>query len=124
MDCGVPMAGVWDKADIEMNRNCYWDIREEAPLFLKRPFKEWQKLKDKGSILTDPMFKDPLHADFTFKSLKTARKIGFVPFDYQKAGVYGSDSWKEKARMPQEEIDAFKRIIQSREKIYSRYYAK
>lgn len=124
MDCGVPMAGAWDKADIEMSRNCYWDIRQEAPLFLKRSFKEWRKLEDKGSILADPMFKDPLHADFTFRSLKTARKIGFVPFDYQKAGVYGSDSWKEKARMPKEEIDAFKQIIQSREKIYSRYYAK
>lgn len=37
---------------------------------------------------------DPENFDFRLKSLSVARKIGFVPFDYSQAGVYGSDEWK------------------------------
>ena len=64
------------------------------------------------------MFNDPLHGDFTFKSLKTARKIGFKPFDYSRAGVEGDQAWKEKAKMKPEEIEEFRRIVREGEKAY------
>ena len=41
--------------------------------------------------------KDPLADDFSFKKKSAIRKIGFVPFDYKKAGVYGSEEWRRKA---------------------------
>jgi len=122
MDCGDVMSGPWDKVQIDMDHNCYWDMQGQMPSFLKYPFKEWKAIRDKHSIIADPMFKDPVHANFTFKSLKNVRKIGFMPFDYKKAGVEGSASWKEKALMPIEDIEAFGQIIKEREKEYSKYY--
>jgi hypothetical protein len=39
--------------------------------------------------------------DFHFKKLSVARKIKFVPFDYSRAGVYGSDDWMKLAEFDQ-----------------------
>jgi hypothetical protein len=36
--------------------------------------------------------------DFQLKPDSPAFKIGFKPFDYSKAGVYGSTAWIDKAR--------------------------
>ena len=122
MDCGDVMFGPWDKVQINMDRNCYWNMQGQMPSFLKYTFTEWKNSRDKNSIIADPLFKDPIHADFTFKSLKNVRKIGFMPFNYNKAGVEGSASWKEKALMPENDIEAFEQIIKEREKVYSKYY--
>jgi hypothetical protein len=61
-------------------------------------FTEWKKTgKDINSIIADPLFVNPEAFDFHFKKLSAALKIKFVPFDYSKAGVYGSDDWKKLA---------------------------
>jgi len=124
MDSGVLLFGPWDKVQIVMNKNCYWNMRGNQPTFLKASFKEWKKTRDKNSVIADPLFKDPLHADFTFKSLKIARKIGFTPFDYKKAGVEGTASWKEQALMPKQDIETFDQIVLEREKNTTQYYTK
>lgn len=121
-DCGVMFAGPWDKANIYMNKNLYWDLRTDNPDFLKMKFKDWKKNRDIKSVLANPFFVDPQNGNFRFKSLKNIRKIGFIPFDYSKAGVYGSNEWKEMARMPEEDIRKFKGIILNREKECSSYY--
>lgn len=122
MDCGVLLSGPWDKATIEMDRNCYWSLPKEDPSFLGTPFKVWKKNKDKHSVVADPLFKDPYALDFEFKSNQTIRKIGFVPFDPKQAGVYGTSEWKTKALLPQEMLDEFKQIILKREKQCSEIY--
>jgi hypothetical protein len=58
-------------------------------------------------MIGDPNFKDPEHGDFTFTSLKTAKKIDFKPFDYTTFGVYGDETWKEKAELPEVLIKKF-----------------
>lgn len=121
-DCGVMFSGPWDKANLDMNRNLYWDLRTDNPDFLKMKFKEWRKVRDNKSVLADPLFVNPQNGDFRFKSLRNVRKIGFVPFDYSKAGVYGSKEWKEKAKMSEDDIRRFERIILEREKKCSSYY--
>ena len=101
MDHGVYLAGAWDKAKIDMDYNCYWDLRNNMPpKFLDNDWKTWKGMKDKHSIIQDPAFKDPYRLDFHFKNQKAIRKIRFKPFDYEKAGVYGSDEWIQKARLP------------------------
>lgn len=118
-DRGVLLAGAWREADIAMDRNDYWDLRSDTMLrFCGLPFREWREIKDSHSIVADPMFNDPEAGDFTFRSLKTARKIGFVPFDYSKAGVYGSDEWKERARLDESIIKAFDAAVEAREADY------
>jgi hypothetical protein len=64
------------------------------------------------------MFNDPRHGDFTFRSLRTARKIGFQPFDYTRAGVEGDEAWNAKAQMKPEELEDFRRIVREGEKAY------
>ena len=72
----------WKKADAGFDSNCFWDITEEKPYFDDLTLEEFRQLRDRKTIVADPMFRDPLHGDFTFKSLRIARKIGFKPFDY------------------------------------------
>lgn len=70
------------------------------PDFHGMNFSAWQKLgKDRHSMVADPLFKYPQNFDFHFKSLKVAKKIDFVPFDYSKAGVSGEEEWKNLAKL-------------------------
>jgi hypothetical protein len=88
----------WSKFNLLTDYNCYWDTRSKDVKFTDKSFAEWQKAgKDIHSIIADPMFVNAAAFDFHFKDLKVAKKIKFVPFDYSKAGVYGSEEWKKLA---------------------------
>lgn len=123
MDHGVLFDTRWatsEKGMINMNNNCYWDLRADSiPRFLNQSFKEWEKTKDSNSVVANPYFKDPYNLDFHFKSKKTIQRINFKPFDYEKAGVYGSEEWKNKAQLSEERKEQFRRVIRQREKTFS-----
>lgn len=121
-DCGVMLSGAWGQADILMDRNIYWDMRPDTLKFAGQPFDKWRKTKDRNSIVADPLFTDPEHGDYTFKSTRTITKTGFKPFDYSKAGVYGDAEWVEKARLDPQIHKDFVSIILRREKEHSRIY--
>ena len=121
-DCGVMLAGPWDKANIQMDKNIYWDLRSNHPEFLNYSFKDWKKIRNDHSILVDPLFVNPQKGDFRFRSMKNAKKIGFIPFDYKQVGVYGSKEWRDKAKMSADDIKHFRDIVVEREKNYSSYY--
>ena len=125
MDCGVLLSGAWDKAKIDLERNCYWDARgKDSIRVLGKSWDVWKKdvKKDKGSIVANPYFTDPLNGDFSFKSKRTIRKIGFIPFCTDQVGVYGTADWKSKAEMPAQVKAAFRQVILNREKTHSAYY--
>lgn len=109
MDRGVLMAGTWGQ--IDMNYNCYFDTSGRPYTFLQEDRATWQKRHDQHSVFADPLFRDAKHYDFQFKSQKTARRIGFQPFDYSRAGVYGSEAWKHRAQMEPELIEAFSKLF-------------
>lgn len=109
--------GGWLKANMDMDRNCYWNFKKHDFDFNKITFSEWQKLgHDNHSVIADPLFVNPLNYDFHFKSLRVAKKIGFKPFDYTQAGVYGSDEWKKTALLPQYLLQRFDKIIEKARK--------
>lgn len=88
----------WPKININSDKNCYWDTRSKDLIFGKIAFTDWQKSgKDVHSIIADPGFVNPATFDFRLKKASSLKKIGFVPFDYSKAGVYGSEEWKKLA---------------------------
>jgi hypothetical protein len=101
---GELISDVWGrdngtKIKVNFDRNCYWKAGEPSPEFYELSFAEWQKLgRDKNSIVADPLFIDPENLDFRFRNKRVARKIGFTPFDYSKAGVYGDPEWINLAR--------------------------
>lgn len=112
-DRGETLKGPWDKGLIDMDNNAYWAYKGDLS-FNKMNFKEWQKLKDKHSVVRDPKFADPYADDFHFRSKAVARKIGFKVFDYTQAGVYGSDAWKNKAKLSDEIKEEFKKAVSDR----------
>lgn len=100
-------SGAWKEGKIDMHDNCYWDMSGKPLMFVDMDMKQWQKFRDRGSIVANPMFVDPAAMDFRFSSMKTARQIGFMPFDYSLAGVYGTEAWKEKAKLESSILDEF-----------------
>ena len=103
----------WAKANVTIDNNCFWDTRTKTPKFHNNmSFSDWQKLgRDKHSIIADPLFVNPQQFDFRFKNTSVAKKIGFKPFDYSKAGVYGSDEWIKKARLSVELEKEYERMV-------------
>ncbi len=97
-DKGALLSSNWHKFNLLTDNNIYWDTRTKDFMFGDKNFAEWKKSgKDIHSIIADPLFVNPSAFDFHFKKLSVARKINFKPFDYSKAGVYGSEEWKKLA---------------------------
>jgi hypothetical protein len=95
---GALFSGSWKDTNVVVASNLYWDASEAPIKFHDLSFADWQKLgKDTGSIVEDPLFIDPDHGNFKFKPGSPHEKIGFKPFDWTRAGVYGKDAWKQLA---------------------------
>ncbi len=93
-----PLAGNWsDNFDIDYN--LYYNTTKAEIKFDGKTFTEWKALgRDVHSIIADPMFVNPAKDDYRLKPGSPASKIGFKPFDYTKAGVYGDPKWIAKAK--------------------------
>jgi hypothetical protein len=99
--------------------NCYWNAGQHPVAFAGKTLAEWQDTpvhppqetntpavapdwavqgRELGSIIADPHFVDPERHDFRLLPDSPAFKIGFKPFDYSEAGVYGDAAWVAKAR--------------------------
>ena len=109
MERGALIAGQW--GNVDMDYNCYFDTTGSPLTFLQEDRATWQQKHDQHSVFTNPQFRDAAHYDFHLKSQKVARRIGFRPFDYSSAGVYGSETWKQKAQMEPELIEAFVKLF-------------
>jgi hypothetical protein len=109
---GKSSGGNWHAINLTTDNNCYWDTRTENILFRDISFNDWQAQgKDIHSVIADPGFVNPKQFDFNFKNRRVIRKIGFKPFDYKKAGVYGEESWVEKAKLPAQVMNAYNETI-------------
>lgn len=96
---GPLLNGGWKDQNVRLARNLYWNAAGQPITFAGMSLEEWQKTgKDAGSIIADPKFVDPEKNDFRLQSDSPALKVGFKPFDYTKAGVYGDAAWIALAR--------------------------
>lgn len=111
------LAGVnWKGANMVSDRNCYWDTRSTDLSFQGVSMADWRAAgKDVHSVVADPGFVDPSGFDFRLKNRRVARKIGFKPFDYSQAGVYGTDEWRQKAQIDPSMEEAFDRLVRETE---------
>lgn len=111
------LAGInWKGANMVSDRNCFWDTRSADLSFQGVPMADWRAAgKDVHSVVADPGFVDVGNYDFRLKNRRVARKIGFEPFDYSEAGVYGSEEWREKAKLDPETEQAFDRLVSETE---------
>jgi hypothetical protein len=80
---------------VEMQNNLYWRAGGKPFDFAGKSWEEWREAgHGDGSIIADPMFENPEDRDFHLRLGSPADKIGFIPFDYSQAGVYGDEAWK------------------------------
>ena len=90
-----------DNARTEFRNNLWWKADAEGnalPVDFKgRTPEEWLA-KDPGSIVADPLFVDVKNNDFRLRENSPALQLGFVPFDFSKAGVYGDEAWIQRAK--------------------------
>ncbi len=105
---GALFGGPWNKIQANVDHNCYFNAAGEAFTFAGMDRQAWQTLgHDEHSIIADPLFIDPENNDYHLRPDSPALKIGFRPFDYGQAGVYGDAQWIEKAalaKMPEIEL--------------------
>jgi hypothetical protein len=97
---GKLLSGQWKKGKTDMRNNIYWATDGKVD-FLGASLTDWQKAgHDEGSVVRDPGFVDTAKDNFTFKDSAAIKALGFKPFDYSKAGVYGDPAWVTLAREP------------------------
>ncbi len=96
---GPLLAGPWTKVKVEMDHNCYWNAAGQPVNFVGLPLETWQQEHghDQHSVIADPLFVDPANLDFRLQPDSPALQVGFKPFDYTQAGVYGDPAWIQKA---------------------------
>ncbi len=112
-DEGVVLQGPWDRIDIFMDNNLYWNTTGDNYIFAGKSFKDWQKTgHDKNSFIADPFFSNPGDYDFRVKNKRNIRRIGFKTFDYTKAGVYGDALWVDKAKLPDDVLKSFDKEVE------------
>lgn len=96
---GPLLAGPWANVQVVMKDNCYWNAAGDEVTFAGMNIETWRgRGQDENSIIEDPMFVDADNYDFRLKENSPALKVGFRPFDYSKAGVYGKPQWIKKAK--------------------------
>ena len=88
----------WEGSNYQFRNNLYWNASGSPVTFKGKSFQQWQQTgQDPGSLVADPKFVSPEEFDFSLDSDSPAAQIGFKPFDFNKAGVYGTKKWLERA---------------------------
>ena len=91
----------WDTGRVFLGGNVYWKPGGEIAEFAGKTWAEWQFLgRDNTSVVADPLFVDAAHGDWTLRPESPALQLGFMPFDWRKAGVTGDDEWRQLAATP------------------------
>jgi hypothetical protein len=86
----------WDDGRVFLANNVYWKPDGPIPDFAGKSWTDWQFMgRDTGSLVADPLFVAPEKGDWTLRPESPALKVGFVPFDWKKAGVTGDPKWRE-----------------------------
>jgi hypothetical protein len=102
-DNGKLLKGGWTNNKFVMDKNLYWDASHPNGdiQFAGATFAQWQaRGHDRHSLIADPKFVDVAHYDFRLQPDSPAFKLGFVPIDTSKIGLFGDPDW----------VDAPKRI--------------
>ncbi len=113
------LAGPWPENRQLTRSNCYWNTGGYPITFADKSLADWQHTpvnppentnapiakpawavagRELGSIIADPLFVNAAEHDFRIQPNSPALQIGFKPFDYSQAGVYGNAAWQAKVR--------------------------
>ena len=86
------------KVKAEWKKNLWWQT-DGVIDFNGLSFAAWQASgRDVEGVVADPLFKDPGARDFRLKRNSPAEALGFRPFDFSRAGVYGDRTWRRRSQ--------------------------
>ena len=86
-------------ARVILRNNLYWRAGGKAFDFDGKTWEQWRAAgNDEGSLCADPMFVNAEAGDFRLRPGSPAAAVGFKPFDFSQAGVYGDAAWKRLAQ--------------------------
>ncbi len=93
------LGSTWKNGNFDLDSNCYWSSVEEDLDFAGRTIEEWRaEGHDEHSIIADPGFVNAEAADFRLQPDSPALEVGFKPFDFSTAGLYGEPEWVNKPK--------------------------
>jgi hypothetical protein len=98
-DAGKLLDGQWQDPNVRLSHNLYWRSAGKPIDFAGKCFADWQNSgHDEGPVIAGPQFVDAQARHFRLKRANAAvAAIGFKPFDFTRAGVYGEAAWKQLA---------------------------
>jgi hypothetical protein len=87
-DQGQLMGMRWGDDKTFLDRNLYWNRKGEVRFPGNRALEQWREATghDRNSRVADPLFRDPGQDDYRLAPESPALAVGFVPFDFSKAG--------------------------------------
>ncbi len=90
--------GNWQDGRVCLTNNVYWRPGGKIADFAGKSWADWQFMgNDVNSLVTDPLFVDAARGDWSLRPESPALKLGFVPFDWRKAGVISGGAWRQLA---------------------------
>jgi hypothetical protein len=101
----------WADFGLVTNENIYW-CNGYGININGSSWEGWQaRGRDQNSFVIDPGFADTRTNDFRPYNKEALGKIRFEVFDPTKAGVYGSEAWKQRAQLDPKIEAAFQMIV-------------
>lgn len=86
--------GDWTPGNYDSDYNVWWDDGACSLDWAGYSWEDWQALgNDVSSVVADPLFVDAPELDFTLDLASPAIALGFEPWDWQAAGLYGDAAW-------------------------------
>lgn len=87
-DRGTLMGNQWADDRVIVDSNLYWNRAGAVRFPGDRSLEDWRTVTghDRHSRVADPQFLDPANHDYRLAAGSPAFGIGFIPFDYTKAG--------------------------------------
>lgn len=84
---GALLSPNWNEQQLASTNNLYWRTGGDPFDFHGETLEQWQtKGLDAGSLVADPLFRDPEHGDFTLPDDSPAFSLGFERFSVADAG--------------------------------------
>lgn len=81
----------WSKSLFLTRSNIYHHLHGSNFTWFGKDFEAWRAGgQDEGSLVANPLFKDPENGDFSLKPGSHALALGFKPFDPRLAGLEGA----------------------------------
>ena len=87
---GQLLGSTWKNGHWTIDHNTYWDTSGKPLQFAGRTWEQWQaEGHDTHSLEADPHFVAPERGDFHLQADSPALPLGFVPWEYDQAGLVG-----------------------------------